>query len=343
MQTVLNILANPVAGLLNGIVTPGNPTNGGCAVIGVNSTFCSAAIGFLTIAVQQLLDLDGSGTATAVFNGMHDAANLVQQPRFGGGIEIKTYDPNTHVWTGEYVLDTFNLVWRAQPACVKSGSNQNPQTCCGHYVFDGGTLGMQVFKAQVTGTATLRPAASNTTNDLVYDITMDEMQLAIAYGALVKALLENVILPKALPATFPGNNDGIVTLGELVHRPHLQQGLQLAVRHRRGHLLGLARRSLGHHDGAHQLAHLQRHAGLERQAIDRRRGWHDDQHAQRHRHGPADGHAPSVDLDESHGERCASAERPRQRHPRHVRGREVQGRPRVPIWACLPLRFEQRG
>lgn len=211
MMTTLNLLNNPVDGLLRGIVTDSNPTNGGCALVGINASMCSAAVGFLTVFVNQLLNLDGSGTATAVFNGMHDAAQLVQNPRFGGYVNIKTYDLNTKDWTGEYVLDTFNLVWRAQPACVKSGANQNPQTCCGHYIFDGGDIGMTVFKAPVKGKLTRRNQ-----NELIYDITMDETQLAIAYGAMVKALLENVILPRALPATFPGNNDGIVTLGELV-------------------------------------------------------------------------------------------------------------------------------
>ncbi len=219
LKTIYNILDNPARGVAYGIVTPENPANGLCALIGgpmgptaennwaippLCATAAEALDALLVAGLSAIDDL-----AVSIKNTLHYAARMLARPRFGGYLEIKTFNPVTKEWTGEYRFDSFNFMWEiGTPWC-----KDNPNPCCAHQIFDGNKIGLVALTAAVKGK--IEPEQTGGFA-LSYKLTMDEQALSIAVGSIVQALLESALLPAIMPADFPGREDGKVTLGELV-------------------------------------------------------------------------------------------------------------------------------
>ena len=217
IHDITSFLLDPGAFLAGDIWTPShNPTNGGgigvCTLLG-SSTFCDY-VASMTMdgLIQYLLSQDSSGTATAVYHDLHDAAALLTTLDVGGVMTIKDYAKSTGAVDGVFVYDSYRFLWTG-------GCTNSADPCCGHNVLDGSKLGVTPFQANFTGTA-----LPLTGSQVGYTFQTNSTALGLAYGRLAIAILEDVILP-AIPATkawdtsgpnHTGGPDGKIQFGELV-------------------------------------------------------------------------------------------------------------------------------
>ncbi len=174
--------------------------------------------------IRSMLGLAGS-TYEQVYNGIRSAGQALKEIRIGGSLFVKNYNSFTTEFDAQFVFDTYRFLWTADAECAVGGA-QAGNPCCGHTLFDAESVNLQPFMracaAPTSGTTTAGSCAdvkgtitSSASSSTDFTIDVNEATLEIGYGSLVIGVLEGVVFPRSLPASFPRQGDGRVLLSDV--------------------------------------------------------------------------------------------------------------------------------